>query len=170
MPKNLVLIGFMGTGKSSVGKVLGRKLSRPVIDIDQSVEARENRKIEAIFESEGEAAFRRLEKKAIEEAASQDGAIITTGGGAVLDPENLRVLRANGWILALTATPDTIYKRVKDSRHRPLLKHADVLGEITRLLEARKTLYDDADYRFETDGRNPSQVARMILDTLKDKL
>lgn len=170
MPKNLVLIGFMGTGKSSVGKVLGRKLSRPVIDIDQMVETQENRRIDVIFEADGEEAFRLLEKQAIAEAAKNDGVVITTGGGAVLDPENLRALRASGWILALTATPETIYHRVKDSRHRPLLKHTNVLGEITRLLEARKTLYEDADYRFETDGRNPSQVARMILDTLKGNL
>ncbi len=170
MPKNLVLTGFMGTGKSSTGKVLGRKLSRPVIDVDHMIERRENRTIEAIFETDGEAAFRRLEKKAIAEAAAHDGVIITTGGGAVLDPENLRALRANGLILTLTATPETIYRRVKDTKRRPLLKHADVLGEIGRLLEARKTLYDDADYRFETDGRSPSQVARMILDKLKGNL
>lgn len=170
MPKNLVLIGFMGTGKSSVGKVLGRKLSRPVIDVDQMIEAAEKRKIESIFETEGEQGFRRIEKKAVAEAAAMDGVIITTGGGAVLDPDNMKALRTNGWILSLTATPETIYRRVKDSKHRPLLRHEDVLGEITRLLETRKSLYDDADYRFETDGRNPSQVARMILDTLKDKL
>lgn len=170
MPKNLVLIGFMGTGKSSVGKVLGRKLSRPVIDVDQTIESRANRKIDAIFETDGEAAFRRMEREAVAEAAAHDGAVITTGGGAVLDPENMKALRANGWILSLSASPETIFLRVKGSRHRPLLRSGDVLGEIARLLEARKGLYDDADYRFETDGRSPSQVARMILDTLKDKL
>src|SRR5689334_7004430 len=144
MPRNLVLIGFMGTGKSSVGKVLGRKLSRPVIDVDQTIETREKKKIAEIFEAQGEAGFRRLEKEAVRDAASRDGVVITTGGGAVLDPENVRALKANGWIVSLTATPETIYRRVKDSRHRPLLKSADVLGEIARLLEARKGLYDEA--------------------------
>lgn len=160
----------MGTGKSSVGKALGRRLGREVVDVDRLVEERDGRKIREIFEKDGEERFRRLEREAVRDAAAKEGVIITTGGGAVLDPENVKALRETGRLIALTATPETVYRRVKDSKHRPLLSRSkDVLGEIRRLLDEREPFYRGADYRFETDGLSPAQVAGKILKVLNEK-
>jgi shikimate kinase len=159
----------MGTGKSSVGRVLANRLERPLVDVDQRIEKQENKKIAEIFEKEGEAAFRSLEKRAIAEIAAMSGAVVTTGGGAVQDPENVEALRKNGWLIALSATPETIYERVRGSQHRPLLRVADPLAEIRRLLELRKPFYAGADFFFHTDGKKASEVAREILEVLKVK-
>ena len=166
--KNLVLIGFMGTGKSTVGKALAKKTGRSLVDIDQRIEESQKRRIADIFEKDGEAAFRRLEKQAIQEAVLGSGLVITTGGGAVMDPENFSALKERGIVLLLEAQPDTIYKRVKDSRHRPLLHSSDVMGEIRRLLSARQGQYDRADFKFSTDGKSASQVTDEILAKLGD--
>src|SRR5262245_20080100 len=111
--KNIVLIGFMGSGKSTVGKILARKLNRPLWDIDQSIEERERKRIAEIFEKQGEAYFRKLEKNMILEAASHSGQVITTGGGAVVDPENMKALQNSGILVALSASAETIFQRVK---------------------------------------------------------
>lgn len=166
--KNVSLIGFMGTGKSSIGKALGRILSRPVIDIDRVVETKEKRKIREIFEMHGEAHFRKLEKDAIAEAAEAVGKVITTGGGAAIDPANMEALRKNGWVISLTAKAETIYYRVKDSKHRPLLASGeDRLESIKKLMEIRRPYYEKADFHFETDGHSAAQVAEAIIETLE---
>ncbi|MBI4432818.1 MAG: shikimate kinase [Candidatus Omnitrophica bacterium] len=164
--KNIVLIGFMGTGKTSVGKILARELKRPLIDIDHRIEETEKRKIAAIFEKEGEAYFRAIEKKAVTEAAAREGIVITTGGGVVLDPDNMAALKKNGTVIALMATPETIVQRVKDSAHRPLLKGEDLPGRVNDLLEKRKAQYAQADLKMDTDGQTPHQVAVRILKEL----
>ena len=168
--KNISLIGFMGTGKTSVGKILGKRLNRPVMDVDFTIEEKEKRKIGEIFKNSGEAYFRSVEKEAIREICRQQSLVITTGGGAVIDPENLEALKASGWVIGLSATPETICQRVKDSRHRPLLDGEDKLGEVKRLLAARKPFYEKADFYFETDGRSSAQVAGLILEKLADQL
>jgi shikimate kinase len=160
----------MGTGKTSVGKSLGKKLNCAVVDIDRLIEEREKRKISEIFEADGEARFRAIEKEVIRVEAAKEGLVITTGGGAVMDPENLSALRANGWIVALLATPQTIYERVSHSRHRPLLNNTDMMGEIRRLLAVREPVYRQSDFQLNTDGCAPDDVAELILETLKDKL
>lgn len=165
--KNIVLVGFMGSGKSSVGKILGKLLKRPVVDIDRRIEEREKRKISEIFEKDGEAFFRSLEKEAIRETAAQEGRVITTGGGAVLDPENVSALKEKGCLVALSAEPETILRRVRNSRRRPLLKGDDLLSEIRRLLEIRKPYYELADFHFATDGKSALAVARQIVETLE---
>ena len=170
MSKNIALIGFMGTGKTSVGKILAKRLNRPVVDVDLYVEINERKKISEIFEKEGEARCRALEKEAIRQICERQGIVITTGGGAVLDSENLETLKKSGWVINLSATPETIFKRVKDSRHRPLLDGKDKLKEIERLLAVRKPFYDKADFQFESDGRSSSQVAGLILEALAGKL
>ncbi len=170
MKKNIVLVGFMGTGKTSVGKALARRLNRPVVDVDHTIEENEKRKISEIFEKEGEARFRELEKEAIRILSQREGIIITTGGGAVIEPENRERLENSGWTVALMATPETIYQRVKDSRHRPLLENKDRLAEIKILLETRKPFYEKSDFQFETDGKNAAQVAEAILEALKGKI
>ncbi len=160
----------MGTGKTSVGKILAKRLGRPVVDVDQWVEQKEQRKISDIFEKEGEPHFRALEREAIRQVAQKEGVVITTGGGAVIDPINVEALKATGVLVALSSRPETIFKRVKNSRHRPLLKGSDVFSEIQRLLEIRKPFYEKADFHFETDGKSSTQVAGMIMKALHEKL
>ncbi len=168
--KNIVLVGFMATGKTSVGKILAKKLSCPVIDVDHCIEEKEKRKISDIFAKDGEPFFRKLEKDTIREIAQGQGVIITTGGGAVMDPENMEALRKTGWIVALFAKPETIFQRARSSHHRPLLKVEDMLAEINRLLTIRKPFYEKSDFQFDTDGRSAGQVAQLILETLEGKL
>jgi len=165
--KNIVLVGFMGTGKSSVGKILSKKLQRPLIDVDEHIEEMEKRKICDIFEKEGEAHFRSLEKDAIRWAAEKEAAVIITGGGAVLDPENVEALKTKGILVALLATHETIFKRVRNSKHRPLLGGKDMFSEIKRLMEVRAPYYDKADYKFQTDGLSSAQVAEKIMGALR---
>ncbi len=168
--KNITLIGFMGTGKTSVGKILAKRLNRPVVDVDRYIEVSEKKKISEIFEKEGEARFRVLEKEAIRQICERQGIVITTGGGAVLDPENIKTLKASGSVIALSASPETIYGRIKDSRRRPLLDGKDKLKEIERLLSERKPFYQQADFYFDTDGQSASQMANLILKTLAGKI
>ncbi len=165
--KNVVLIGFMGTGKSSVGKALAKLLGRTWVDIDQMVEKESGKKISEIFEAQGEAAFRKLEKEAVRELSEKDELVITTGGGAVVDVENFEMLQKNAVMIALFASPETVFSRVKDSRHRPLLQTPDVLGEIERLMALRLPTYEKAEYQFKTDGLRPGEVAELILKTVK---
>ncbi len=157
----------MGTGKTSVGKALSKKLGRELIDLDLRIEAKEKRKIREIFEKEGEAHFRALEKEMVSEIAGKENAVITTGGGAVLDPENITTLRKNGWIVALSARPETIFERVKNSQQRPLLKGGNLLAEIERLLDSRKPFYENCDFSFKTDDLLSSEVADHIIELLE---
>ena len=163
--KNIVLIGFMGTGKSIVGKLLAKRMNRVWVDVDQRIEEAQKRKIAEIFEKDGEAHFRSLEKDEIQRIASGHDLVITTGGGAVLDPVNRAALKKNGFVIALSATPETIFDRVRKSRHRPLLK-GDLLTEIRRLLTEREPLYRESDCTFSTDGKTAAQVAESIEATL----
>ena len=160
----------MGTGKTSVGKILARRLKKTARDVDEFIEAKEKRSIRDIFEKDGEAYFRRAEKEAIRAISREENVVITTGGGAVLDPENRKALSGSGWIVALHASPETIFKRVKNSKRRPLLQGEDMLSEIKKLLEIRKPFYNQADFSLDTDGKNTAQVTGMILRTLKEKL
>lgn len=168
--KNIALIGFMGTGKTRIGKMLAKRLNRPMVDVDRYIEVSAKKKISEIFRKDGEAFFRNLEKEAIHEICERQAIVITTGGGAALNPENLTTLKSSGWVVGLSASPETIYCRVKDSNHRPLLDGKDKLKEIERLLEIRKPYYEKADFYFETDGKSPAQMADIILKTLAGKI
>jgi shikimate kinase len=168
--KNIVLVGFMGTGKSSVGRILAGRLLWPHVDVDQRIEQGEKRKIAQIFETSGEAFFRGLEKQIISEISVAEKTVITTGGGALMDPENLEALKRNGWLVALEASPETIYQRVRGTRHRPLLCVQDPLGEIRRLLEIRRPSYQCAEYFFKTDNKDAAVVAEEIFGVLRGKI
>jgi len=160
---NLVLIGFMGTGKSKIGRMLALKLGYEFIDTDLLIEANCGKKITQIFQDEGEAFFRRLESKLAGELGGKDRKVIATGGGWVLNPENIRLSRDNGFVISLNAQPEIIYQRIKTETHRPLLAGADPLGEINRILGQRETLYQNADLAVDTSGGTPEQVTEQIL-------
>ncbi len=163
---NLVIIGFMGTGKSKIGRMLALKLGYDLIDTDLLIEADCGKKITQIFQEEGEAFFRRLENNLAGELGQSDRKVIATGGGWVLNPENLRLSRINGFIISLNARPEIIYERIKAEAHRPLLADADPLSEINRILKQREKLYRDADLVVDTSRKAPGQIVEEIINEL----
>jgi shikimate kinase len=163
MGKNIVLIGFMGSGKTSVGREIARRLGWEFVDTDELVETTAGRTIPDIFAKEGEPTFRRIESKVVQEVASREHAIIATGGGVVLRPENVAALRANGVLVLLDASPETLFERIRGETHRPLLQVADPVGRIRELLAQRQPFYAQADVVVDTTGRTVSDVADEVL-------
>jgi shikimate kinase len=158
----IVLMGFMGTGKSEVGRRLAQRLGRAFVDTDQLVEERTGKRVAAIFADDGEAAFRALERIAVAEAVAGSGAVVAVGGGAVLDPENVRVLRAGGTLVYLTARPEVILRRIGNPASRPLLKD-DPHGAVTRLLAERGPVYEAAaDVTVDTSNQSAAEVVEEI--------
>ena len=145
MDKNIVLVGFMGSGKSMIARELGKRLKIEVVAIDDLAEAKEGQTIHEIFRSKGEAYFRDLEQSIIKDISLREGIVIDCGGGAVLRKENLQHLKTNGIVFYLQATPEVIYQRIKNEKHRPLLKVPDPLGCIKELYQQRLPLYNQAD-------------------------
>ena len=164
MKSNLVLTGFMGTGKTSLGKLLADKLGRTFIDIDQKIEEDAGMTIPKIFELHGEKYFRELEKKAVAEVVTRKNLVIATGGGTVKDEENLRLLRESGVIVCLTTAPEEILKRTERRGERPLLDKPDDerLLEIKKLLAEREKYYSQADYTIDTTDWSPLQIMNDI--------
>lgn len=161
---NIVLTGFMGTGKSEVGKVLARALGYAFVDVDAAIEKREKMSIPAIFETQGEAAFRRVESEVIGELSRKKRSVIATGGGAVVNPDNRASLRAGGIIVCLTASVRTILHRVRGNADRPLLKAENPEQRIQELLEARRPFYEQADIIVSTDGKRPKEIVEDIIE------
>jgi shikimate kinase len=162
----IVLMGFMGTGKSEVGRRLAQRLGRAFVDTDQLVEERTGKRVAAIFADEGEAAFRRLEREAVAEAVGRGGAVIAVGGGAVLDPDNAQILREAGVMIYLTARPEVILRRVGDVATRPLLRD-DPHGAVRRLLAERGPVYAAAaDLTFDTSEHAADRVVQEIQQAL----
>ena len=166
---NIVLIGFMGTGKTAVGRCLASRLGRSFVDTDAMIEARAGRTIARIFAEDGEAAFRALEAAAVEEAGASRGAVIATGGGVPLRAENMRRLRGRGVIVALTAAPQAILARVGASGDRPLLG-ADPEAAVRRLLAKRGAAYRDADLVVDTSDAAAEEVADVVLTFMADRV
>ncbi len=151
MNNNIVLIGFMGSGKSMIARELGIRLKRDVVATDDLAQVREGKSVHEIFKSKGEAYFRNLESEIIKEVSQRQGIIIDCGGGAVLRKENLKFLKTNGIVFYLQATPEVIYQRIKHETHRPLLKAPDPLGCIKELYQQRLPLYNQADYTIDAN-------------------
>ena len=165
--KKLVLVGFMGTGKSSVAKGLQDKLQLPIIDLDAEIVAREGRDISAIFASDGEFAFRDIEESVLKDVLTRKSqAIIATGGGAVLRDTNKSIMLEHGLIIALKAEPDVIIQRVMHDSTRPLLQ-GDVSKRVHDLLEQRRHAYDFAHYSIDTTKRTLDQVVDEIMNVWK---
>ena len=162
----VILTGFMATGKTEVGRRLARRLGRPFVDLDGLVEARAGKSVAEIFSAEGEERFRELERAAVEEACSVPDAVIATGGGTLVDPDNRRRLAAAGPIVCLSAPPEEILRRVGDSASRPLLANGNGQGErlerIRTLLAKRAPVYALATHAVETAGLDVDAVVDRV--------
>lgn len=159
---NIVLIGFMGTGKSTIGRLLAQKLGFEFVDVDARIEQQAGKTITRIFQSEGEEYFRKLEREFAEELSAGEGQVIATGGGFVLNSQNIAVLRPKGFIVSLKASPRVIYERIRNEKHRPLLAVPDPLAQIGQMLLERDERYRDADLLIDTDGKSPAGIAGEI--------
>lgn len=163
---NIVLVGFMGTGKSSAGRLVAERLGMTFLDMDDEIVRREGRSIPDIFRDRGEPAFRALERALVVELAGQTGYVVSTGGGIVLNPDNIRDFSRTGRVFCLRATPEAILKRVEHDTNRPLLQGGDKLAKISELLGKRQALYDAIPDQVDTDGHKPADTAAAILARL----
>jgi shikimate kinase len=161
--RNLALCGFMGTGKSAVGRLVAEQLHFAFLDTDTVIEARAGKSISQIFEEQGETAFREIEQRIVKELSQRDRTVISTGGGLVVNPANLTSLKEHALVVCLWASPETIWLRVKNQNHRPLLEEADPLEKIRRLLAERAPFYKQANVLVNTELRSPREVAQQVL-------
>ncbi|MBR5360033.1 MAG: shikimate kinase [Lachnospiraceae bacterium] len=165
---NICLIGYMGSGKSTVGRLVAKRLKMCFTDTDALIVDRESRSIPDIFEKEGEAYFRKLEASLAKELAEDESfrdAVVSTGGGIVLAADNRKNLRRMGTVVYLRAEPDTLYERVRNDTGRPLLNTEDVRGRIRDMLKTRSLLYEDAaDHIIDTDELDAQGTANAVID------
>lgn len=160
--KNIVLIGFMATGKSVVGRRLAQRLKREFIDTDDEIERLTGKTVAQIFARDGAVRFRSEEDLLVKKLAGRSGLVIATGGGMVLNPENIRMLKENGVLIALTASTEVIYNRVRNKKSRPLLLHKDVKSRITELLQERENAYREAEFTVDTGSISISETVAEI--------
>jgi shikimate kinase len=166
--RNLILCGFMATGKSSVGKRLAELLGYEFLDMDIAIEAEEGITIPQIFSSRGEAAFRALESRMVEKIAERSRCVIATGGGTIVNPQNLEKLRHCGVIINLTADIQTILARAGSAEDRPMLHAEDKVERIRSLMELRAPAYAQADFTVDTSSLSIEEVAQQIMDKIAD--
>lgn len=161
---NIVLTGFMATGKTTVGRLLATHLKREFIDTDSLIEKRYGLSIPEIFSRFGETAFRKMERDIAEELGKRDNLVISTGGRLLLDPENVQELSANGQIFCLVASPELIFKRLQhdDGNNRPLLKVQDPYEKIVQLLQEREKGYQGF-IAVSTDNKSPNEVVHALV-------
>jgi len=163
---NIILTGFMGTGKSTIGKYIAARLGRKFIDTDALIEQKSGKTIAVLFMERGEPYFRTLEQEAIARVCTEEGSVVATGGGALVNEENVRQLKASGTVICLTATPEIILSRVQGNRDRPLLQSDNPLEKIRTLLAARADTYAKADLIIDTSGLNVEAVVEKICSRL----
>ena len=161
--RNIILTGFMGTGKSEVGKQLAARLGRRFIDTDEMIEQEEGISITRLFAERGEPYFRGREKQMIARACQENDVVIATGGGAVVNEENAARMKASGTVVCLTATPDIILRRVQRDETRPLLRDREPREKIRTLLEARADAYARADVTIDTSYMSVDEVVQAVL-------
>jgi len=165
--RNIYIVGFMGTGKTSAGRLVAQRLRFLFVDMDTLIAEREKRSIPDIFRDSGEPYFRALEKKLVKELVRKEGVVVSCGGGTFVDPENIALLKKTGTVVCLTSTPEKILERTKRYVHRPLLQVADPLGRIRELLEARRPLYEKAHHMIDADQLSVEETAEAILDAIR---
>lgn len=161
--RNLILIGFMGTGKSSVGRWVARRMKYQFIDTDVLIQELAAKPIPQIFEEEGEEGFRKWEKLVAENHLPPQSAVISTGGGFPLAEGRMKLLKDLGFVAALLASPSEIYNRLKSQNNRPLLQVEDPKLEIQRLLDQREPIYRQAHAEILTDGRSFKDIGEDLI-------
>lgn len=167
---NIVLTGFMASGKSTVARRIAKSSDYEFIDTDEMIVEREERSINDIFDTEGEEYFRRVEREIISKAAKMDGKVISTGGGVVLNPENIEELRKNGVVFNLDPDFSVIERRVTQAAAtRPLMKNQS-MADIKKRFDNRKPFYDNCDYKIHiTEQSTPNDIVREILKIMSEK-
>jgi len=165
---NIVLVGFMGAGKSVTSEIVAGQLGLEHVSTDAAIVEREGRSINQIFAQNGETYFRDVETRVIKEMSGRPGQVIDCGGGVVLRSENLSALKERGLVVYLKTSPAVVYDRVKRETHRPLLKVTDPLTTIQELMGARTAFYAQADCEVLTDGKTAQDVAREVIRLWED--
>ncbi len=161
--RNLVLTGFMGTGKTSVGRAVALRLGCPFVDMDEEIEARTGKSVSRIFVEEGEASFRALEAALCRELGAQQGIVVATGGGALVDPANRASFAASSTLVCLQASAAALVSRVRGGEARPLLSARDAGEDIARLLEVRRAAYDSIPWQIDTTERALEDVVEVVM-------
>lgn len=166
---NIYLVGFMGTGKTSVGKELAKKKKWQFVDLDELIELKEKRTIADIFAKKGEPYFRAVEKKVLKEVSAQKKFVVATGGGIVVDQDNIKIMKETGKIICLSAKSEVILKRTAGYAHRPLLNVAHPKERIELLLKLRAPYYAKSDKTIDTSRFSIKEVMGKILLCLRPK-
>lgn len=165
MKKHLIIVGFMGTGKSTIGQLIADSTEMEHIDTDEMIQRDRGCTIPEIFANYGEMTFRNVETGAIEQAVQNTySSIITTGGGIVLRSENRITMSKYGWVFALDAKPEEIIRRLRKDTTRPLLQGGSLSERVNYLYETRKPLYQFADFQIDTNFKTTGQVAQEIMN------
>ncbi|WP_027340118.1 shikimate kinase [Halonatronum saccharophilum] len=165
---NISLIGFMGTGKTSVAKILAKRLAYDLIDLDEEIVKRDGRSIPEIFAQDGEGYFRNLESQVTADFSKKDRQVISTGGGVVLRSENIDNLKKKGIVVLLEASAKEILKRTSNDNNRPLLNVEDPLAKIKSMLEHRRNKYDCTPYKIDTNKLEVEEVVEEIIKIVKN--
>lgn len=165
---NIFLIGFMGCGKSTAARYINRYYDMEYIEMDKQIEEEQGLSISEIFAKRGEECFRRLETELLEKLQSSSGRVVSCGGGTAMREGNVELMRKQGKIVLLTASPETVYKRVKNTHNRPLLEGNMNEAYIRNLMDGRMPLYEAAaDIVVETDRKGVSEICREIMEKVR---
>jgi shikimate kinase len=164
MSKNIVLIGLMGSGKTSVGKLLAKKLGKKFVDTDEIIELETGKTINQIFAHDGEPFFRKTESEIIQKISQNQDQVISTGGGCVENPVNIDNLKKAGIVFYLKATPEELFDRIKNENTRPLLKTDNPLLILEKLLHKREKFYAQADVIIDTVNKKPDEIVDEIME------
>lgn len=167
--RQAVLVGFMGAGKSSVGKLLAERLAAEFVDVDERIEKAGGKRIGEIFALFGEETFRELERSAVREAVSVPGRVVAAGGGAFVDEANRRALKAYAPVVFLDVSVESVLERLSGDRSRPLFSGGKDPGKLRELMEMRRPAYEEADFTVSTDRRSVAEIADRILALLADR-
>jgi shikimate kinase len=169
--RNIIITGFMGTGKSTVGELVSHRLDRHFIDMDVLIEQRENRTIPEIFADAGEPYFRQLEASLCVELANERGLVVATGGGTLVAEQNLQVMTANGLVVCLNCEPTILWQRIGHSQNRPMLAELDSgrFARLATLLEQRRPAYDRIEQHLDVTYLTPKEAAVKIIQIFKEQ-
>ena len=165
-PKNIFLVGFMGAGKTTVGRILARRLGWRYCDADKVIETVAGKPVTEIFSVHGEEHFRRLESETLSNLSRKERQVVATGGGAVMREENMRAMKGGGVTVYLKAPVSVIWERIRDSKTRPLLNVYNPLQVATELLGKRIPFYESADVTVDTESLTPEEAAEEIIKKL----